>query len=530
MCGIAGYAGNGKEWLPTAVTKLKHRGPDDDAMHFVDSVGFAHTRLSIIDLSKNGKQPIESWNYILTYNGEIYNYNELRSYLNAYDDLGNINGGNDAYTFLAFAEKYGLETALNRSNGMFAFGLYDKNKKTITCVVDRFGQKPLYYYQTEDSFYFASTPAALYNLKQRWKIDHQALDKYFMLGALMGPDHLIQGIKKLCAGQMLTYEIESKKLKVSQWYEIQPLAEVKDIEPYIWQAIDAVKVSDVPVNLFLSGGIDSTLVASRFKNTQAVHLRSPEEGYALAVANKYNLNLRIVDPEEFHIWQILTDYSEKSGEPTMAGAIPWITAKYAKKYGKVAIIANGADELFFGYDRIQGDTDNESIKQNYHLFRGSAYPRSLMNAYRLKHNGKPSSRVTELMTFVQFDINRTLDFAAMCHGLEVRSPFLDHRLVEAALSIPEKKHRYKGNKTLLKAILHKLGFEMSFTERPKQGFSMHYKPLGFENSKIVCYDWAQYKGYLDVKDKVLTPRDLSYIQTACVGLNVWYDVHKNMLR
>lgn len=530
MCGIAGYCGNGRNWLKSALISLEHRGPDFQDFLIINNVGFGHTRLSILDLSKSGNQPAISSNYMMTFNGEIYNYQELRSYIYATDDLGKNPTTNDAYSFLGFIEKYGLSTALNRSNGMFAFGLYDQREKTIYCAVDRFGQKPLYYYESNNEFYFASTPAALYNLKSKWQLDNQAIDRYFMLGALMGEDHILKGIKKLCAGQLLSYDIEKKKVNIKQWYNVAEIAEAQDIKPYVFDAIDAVKIADVPVNIFLSGGIDSTIVASRFIGSTAIHLRSHEEPYALAVANKFKLNIKLVDPAEYSIEHILNDFTIKTGEPTMAGAIPWITAKYARQYGKVAVIANGADELFFGYDRIQGDNEPTSSRQNSHLFRGSIYPRNLLNNYRIKHGNKPSSRLTELLTFVQFDINRTLDFASMCHGLEVRSPFLDHRLVEAALSISESKHRQKGNKTLLKAILHNLGFEKSFTDRPKHGFSLSFKPIGYDELKEVAYLWAIKNGYIQLTNNPITGRDQQYLQASALGLYFWYHNHKHIIQ
>jgi len=525
MCGIIGYIGenadNYVKWVEDGLKKLTHRGPDGNNLITSNNYVFGHTRLSIIDLSDNAIQPMCYGDSVFTFNGEIYNYQQLHSYMDANDDKGLNNSQGDTATFLKYIHRYGIHSALNSANGMWAFGLYNKKQERFYASVDRFGQKPFYYFQSGNQLWFASSPNILYNLKIGWDLDRKAVVSYLQLGGIIGPDRMFKGIKKLCANELLTFNPKTGQLIIENYWVPNHNLNTQSIELIVNNAIDMCKVSDVPVNIFMSGGIDSTIVASRFAHHTAIHLKSNEEEYAQDVAKKFHLSLKIANPLHHHINEIMHDYVSKSGEPTMAGAIPWITAKYAKNFGKVAIIANGADELFFGYDRIHRDNENESVSQNNHLFRGSAFSHGELNAYRLKYGSKFSSRWTELMTFVQFDINSTLDFASMAHSLEVRSPFLDHRLVEAALSIEEPIHRKKGNKSILKEMLWKLGFNQAWTDRPKQGFSLFFKPEQTDEMRDRAFEWLLSNNFLILKNK-LSSRDENYLKSSALGLYYWY--------
>lgn len=525
MCGIAGHIGNVPNgWMDKALAHMEHRGPDGLDKMSIDEVEFGHRRLAIIDLSENGKQPIRYKNLMMTFNGEIYNYRELRQYLTADDDLGKQLFYNDAHIAIRYIYKYGINHFLKNASGMWAIALYDLTAKKISLITDPFNQKPIYYYHSSNRFVFASEPACLYNLHEQWELDEDALETYWQLGGIIGENQLLKGIYKVTAGQVITYDCASKTIQKHRWYTPIEHTHPDDISQLIYSAIDEIKVADVPVNIFLSGGIDSSIVASRFESgSTAIHLASPEHEYAQEVAAKYKLKFEVCNPENHYTSEILNDYVIKSGEPTMAGAIPWITAKEARKFGKVAIIANGADELFFGYDRLMKDKQVYSNYQNNHLFRGSIYRSEHLNKHRLK-----TSRKTELDIFIQYDLNRTLDFASMCHGLEVRSPFLNRKLAEAALSIPEEKHRHNGNKSILKDILHKQGFPVSFTERPKQGFSLHFKPIGYEQEAKDALEWAVKEQYIFFRNYP-SSRDRAYLSSAALGFKYWFNHYKSII-
>lgn len=520
MCRIAGAydKDNIKRLLAiSGMTEYQHRGgPDARGVKTVDDVTFGHNRLSIIDLTQLGEQPQRAERYMITYNGEIYNFKDFAPL-----------SRNDTQAILYTIENKGIEATLPYLNGMFAIGIYDKQEKQIHCIVDRFAQKPLYYYHKAGKFYFASWPAALYDLEDSWELDRDALQSYWLLGSVMGENSLFKGIKKLNASEWLSYDIKTDKITIKRYWQPQFQDHTNGIEDLVFDAIDKTKVSDVPIHIFLSGGIDSTLVASRFTNGQAVHLDSPERQYAEQVAHKFNIDLKVINPTEISAADALIDYSRQTGEPTMAGLIPYITAKEVSKHGKVAITANGADELFFGYDRTSDDITG---KQLGHILRISANftPNPLGEGIPLLH--KANGRHFELLSYVQFDLNKTLDFASMCHGLEVRAPFLDHRLVEMALSIHEKEHRAKGNKTILKQMLWRLGFTKQFTDRPKQGFSLHYQPANLPELIRFAWQWVKANGYLTVNDKHLTPRDKKYLEMSALGFYYWFQVWNGKIR
>ena len=138
-------------------------------------------------------------------------------------------------------------------------------------------------------------------------------------------------------------------------------------------------------------------------------------------------------------------------------------------------------------------------------------------------------RWEELNSYVQYDLNQTLDFASMCHGLEVRCPFLDHRLVEMALSIPESVHRAQGNKTILKNMLRKFGFGNHFLNRAKLGFSLHTQPENLESLIATAWRWVQKEGFLNIQGKKLTPRDDRYLKMSALSFYYWHQVWSHKL-
>lgn len=505
MCRISGTVGFTKEQALRILDYQKKGGPDLSKLQTVnDRVCFSHNLLSIIG---HQEQPVSSDRYVMTFNGCWYDFKDYYPYATS-----------DTIALLMHFNAKGLE-ALKDVNGMFAIGLYDKLEEKIHLIVDRFGQKPCYYYHSGDKFAFASNPAALYELQDKWEIDGDALQSYWLLGSVMGSDGIFKGIKKVCASEIVTFDLNTHKVSTSRWYE--PMFHVEpDLEGLVYDAIDKVKVADVPIHIFLSGGVDSTLVASRFAGGNAIHLDSPEREHAQFVADKFNINLKVLSSFNINTEECLTDYVLNSGMPTMAGLIPYITAREVSKFGRVAITANGADELFFGYDRT---SEKITDKQEEHIFRRSAF----------KHNAKyiayNSGRLLELGTYVQFDLNHTLDSASMCHGLEVRSPFLDHRLVEAALSVPEREHRKKGNKTILKEMLRKLGFKDQFINRPKIGFSLHKQPTDIDKWKRLAWNFAIENNFLKIPD-VLSGRDKAYLEMSALGYYFFYTNWKHKIK
>lgn len=513
MCSIAGVINYNQEAVTKMTMTMFRRGPDYNSEMKNDNVIFGHNLLSVIGYQP---QPVKSDRYMMVFNGCIYNYKELYP-----------NESSDTIAILNSFDDKGIKDTLDSLNGMFAIGLYDTVLKKLHLIVDRLAQKPIYYYQEGDKFAFASTPSALLQFKDKWQIDRDALQSYWLLGSTMGECSIWQGIKKVCASEWLTLDLQSNEITIQRyWWPMYQDNAIDHIESLVLDAINKVKISDVPVHIFLSGGIDSTLVASQCQNIDAIHLDSPEKEYAELVSQRFGIKLKTISPIDVDAEECLIDYSRQCGEPSMAALIPYITAKETAKNGKVAIIANGADELFFGYDRI-----NQKVtkKQCFHIMRSLMTDRQYHDfIYPLteKHNYEDerlsSGRWFELMTFVQYDLNKTLDFTSGCHGLEVRSPFLDHRLIECALSIREDIHRKNGNKTILKNMLRKMGFNDKFLNRPKQGFSLHYKPNNMDNLIKQAWDWCIANKWLVLPPTQLSGRDQKYLEMSCLGFYYFY--------
>lgn len=529
MCGISGTVGFDDE--QDCIDLMDHQEKRGNDAAFFQDVNFdpqiylGHNRLSILDLSSEGNQPMKSnsGRYALTYNGEIYNFKDFDPYAT-----------NDARAYLNYIEKVGHEQALQSANGMYAYCLFDAVLKQIHLVVDRFGQKPLYYCHDGESFAFASSVGALMQLREKWEIDQDGLQSYWLLGSTMGENSMISGIKRLTGSHCLTYDIQANTVKIERYWAPKFQDNTSGIEELVFDAIKKTLISDVPVSVFLSGGIDSTLVASQCQGMNAVHLGELEYPYAQEVASKFNMNLLQVNPQEWHVMESLKDYAFQSGEPSMAAIIPYITAKEVSKHAKVAISANGADELFFGYDRTKQEM---CIPQRQHMIRSIMpdkdmytflYP-MIAEKFDYTDDRLSAGRWFELMAYVQFDLNKTLDSASMCHSLEVRSPFLDHRLVEMALSIPESVHRKNGNKTILKNMLRKMGFNDAFLNRSKLGFSLHREPAGMEDLKTEAWKFVKDNGFLKCDDSKLNGRDERYLKMSALSFYAWYKTWEGKL-
>jgi asparagine synthase (glutamine-hydrolysing) len=508
MCRIAGTVNYPPQVVANMLDHQKAGGPDLCKLVTKNNVTFGHCLLSIIG---HQEQPITESGYMMTFNGCIYNYKELSPYATS-----------DTVALLDNFVNKGID--FTDLNGMWALGLYDSINDEIILSVDRFGQKNLYYYHSGDKFAFASNPGALYPLLETKEINQDALQSYWLLGSVMGEYSILRGIHKLCAGELIRFNTKSGILKRERYYEPKYVDNaIQIIEDVVIDAIDKVKVADVPIHIFLSGGIDSTLVASRFANREAIHLDSCEKVYAQQAADMFGIKLKVVYPQDIDVEECLTDYSLFSGEPTMAGLIPYITAREVSRYGRVAITANGADELFFGYNRTKQDATQE---QYDHIFRNSA---GLIHNFYLEipcDDDFSSGRIAELYSYVQFDLNKTLDFASMAHGVEIRSPFLDHRLVEAALSIPESAHRKQGNKTILKNMLKRMGFSQQFLDRPKIGFSLTKQPKDLSRLLDMTWRWVKKEGYLTCDEGKLNGRDYQYLRMSALGFYYWFKAHK----
>lgn len=366
MCGIVGFNWEDKNLLKKMMTSIEHRGPDDNGYYIDKNISLGHQRLSIIDLSAKGKQPIynEDKSIIINFNGEIYNYKLLRKELE--------NKGHKFYTdtdtevIVHAYEEYGID-CVKQFNGMFAFAIYDTNKKTIFLARDRIGIKPLYYYFENKKIIFASEIKAILEYNIPREVDKESLAQFFTFGYTISPKTMFKGIFKLPPASTLIYD--KNGLKINQYWDINFNPQKKSLQNWkqelfynLKDAVDKRLMSDVPLGAYLSGGIDSSsivammnLVMDKPVNTYSVGFDCDEVVnelcYAKIVADKLNTNHHeiIVTSEDAikSLPNIVWHLDEPINNPA---AVPlYYMSKAAKKDMTVVLNGNGGDEVFAGY-------------------------------------------------------------------------------------------------------------------------------------------------------------------------------------
>lgn len=383
MCGIAGFLSLARTEDPSAIlvrmaAAIVHRGPDDAGVWTDEEAGvaLAHRRLSILDLSPAGHQPMlsPSGRYVMVFNGEIYNHLTLRQRLAGYGWRGH----SDTETLLAGFERWGVEATLKMSVGMFAIALWDRETATLTLARDRLGEKPLYYGWQGDALLFGSELKALKAHPMfRAEIDRDALTLFLRHNAIPAPYSIYQGIHKLPAGTFLQAHAGQKQARPMAYWSARAVAEagqrnrfrgsdqeaVAELEQLLSQAVGGQMVADVPLGAFLSGGIDSTTVVALMQAQSARPVKTftigfDEAGYneaehAHAVARHLGTEHTelYVKPEEAQsvipLLPGLYDepFADSSQIPT------YLVSRLAKSHVTVSLSGDGGDELFAGYNR-----------------------------------------------------------------------------------------------------------------------------------------------------------------------------------
>ena len=377
MCGINGilHLQSQKKVDERLLTKmrdsLEHRGPDDKGLFIENNIGLGHRRLSILDVSAAGHQPFLSDNgrYVMVYNGEIYNfkdfYSELKS--NGFD----IRTSSDTEVLLKLFELYGTKI-LNRLNGMFAFVIWDKKERKLTAVRDRMGVKPLYYTFYNETFYFASEQKALFTAGVPLKMAKDGMEEYIFNRFVAGENTLYENIKKILPGHILTIH-ESGKVTTEKWWdlkaEIQNQPKIKNPVEWFRETFDnSVKlrmVSDVPVGVLLSGGLDSSSILAslnqqNFRDIQTFNIGFKEKEHnesdlAKMMSDKFDYGFHTMQLEDNALFEKLVDSTYFQDEPIMHLSEPHILAlsQMAKPSVKVLLSGEGADELMGGYVRYK---------------------------------------------------------------------------------------------------------------------------------------------------------------------------------
>ncbi len=520
MCGIIGYCSR-KEPIDLLVFNqmrdtMAHRGPDGmDSCFFSNNfVALGHRRLSIIDLSEQGKQPMSTENgqIWITFNGEIYNYQILREELiHKYPFKSQTDTEVVLYGYL----EWGMKELLNKLEGMFAFAIYDITKERMFLARDKVGIKPLYYYLSEHAIVFASELKAITAYpKFIKKINPIALASYFKLRYVMAPYTIYENCFKLLPGHFIEFNQFKKSSKLTKYWsidsvEIKHRSKEKLLIEKIQRALDRavqshVLTSDVPVHTFLSGGIDSstiTALAKKYnKNISSYSIEVKDESKneiddAKYVADYLNVSLTTdtLDAQLFNKLhnEVVLAYDEPMADTSN---IPtYFLCQLTAKHVKVSLSGDGGDELFYGYKWYQKlPKDGTSVSADSYfktisntlsnqvfktLFPNLTKENLLIeerfiNKYKEKSISKKNAHKYDFVTFMLDDILTKVDTASMAHSLEARVPFLDYNVITLALSIPEEQlYQNQELKYILKKASEKWLTKKTLYKQ-KKGFSV----------------------------------------------------------
>jgi asparagine synthase (glutamine-hydrolysing) len=582
MCGFTGYlASNNQAFESSAEPTLRrmanaivHRGPDSDG-YWTDpaaGIGLAHRRLAIVDLSPAGAQPMASGSgrYVIAFNGEIYNHPRLRQMLEAEGRGGATwRGHSDTETLLAGFDAWGIEGTLQRTIGMFAIALWDRQTRVLTLARDRVGEKPLYYgWQGQGNgaaFLFGSELSALRRHPAfAATVNRDALALYMRHNCIVGEHSIYSGIRKLPPGHLLTVSAAAPEPVVRQWWSVAAVAEQGVAQPFAGtpdQAVDELDallrdavaqqmMADVQLGAFLSGGIDSSTVVALMQAQSSRPVRTfsigfHEEGYneaehAKAVAKHLGTDHTelYVTPEQALavIPKLPALYSEPFADSSQ---IPtFLVSQLARQHVTVSLSGDAGDELFCGYnrysmtarwwhklsrlplplrrllaraitavppgawDKLAGGLPMSRVGDKLHKGAALLGSRNVADLYRgmVSHWTDPASVVLgatdpatvltglapafkglgdvermmalDMLSYLPDDILAKVDRAAMGVSLETRVPFLDHRVVEFAWSLPLA-YKLRGGVTKwpLRQVLYR-HVPRELIERPKMGFGV----------------------------------------------------------
>ncbi|MGB5866415.1 MAG: asparagine synthase (glutamine-hydrolyzing) [Arcobacteraceae bacterium] len=527
MCGIVGTNFNfGVDFL--SVTNLmKSRGPDNTSIKQFKNSFLGHTRLSIVDLDDEANQPMQFGDLVIVFNGEIYNYDELK----ISENLECITSS-DTEVLIRLYEKYDTEF-LDLLNGAFSFCIYDISNDKYFCARDRYGKKPFYYYAKENKFIFASMIKPIISLLGFTpKLNKIALSQYLQYFVPLTPNTFYTDINKLAAGSYLLFE--NGKLQSKKYYKIKTYKKItdeetalKNIEDTLYNSVEQRLKSDVEVGTLLSGGIDSSLISTIYSqitnhkiNTFSVgyktHTKYSELPFANLVAKNINSNHTALEISQNDFINSLDEVFENLEEPHAdPAAIPLylLTKKINEQGIKTVLSGEGSDELFLGYDNyakflkyyefeksldekqtaflneiissMGGNKEAEYLrrvvkKENIYNSFGEIYTSSqrkkLLKKVATFKSETPKKDPVDWMSYIDTKIwlgealLSKVDKMCMANSVENRNPFLDFRLVDTAFSIESNLKVGDTNKYLLKKLASKY-IPNEIIHRTKKGFN-----------------------------------------------------------
>ena len=400
MCGIAGFLSTENEFFLKSLKNLDnikdvlyHRGPDDNGIwhNNKELVAFAHTRLSIQDLSAAGHQPMKSSSgrYLMVYNGEIYNHLDLRKKLKYLDKQISWKGNSDTETLLNSFDNWGIEKTLNLCSGMFSIAVWDIKTKELTLIRDRFGEKPLYFGLVNNNFIFGSELKVFKKISSfDNEISRDSLNLFLRFAYVPGPKSIYKNIFKLPPGAVLKINRDNlnkiisdtensyEKFKIYKWWNAKEIfnskstnlysneeVAINDTEKLLTDSIQSQLISDVPVGTFLSGGIDSSLVSTLMQKKLSINTKTftigfddkkyDESKYAKKIAKLIGTEHNELILNQKEALNIIPTLPKVYDEPFAdSSQIPTILlSKFAKQQITVALTGDGGDELFGGYNR-----------------------------------------------------------------------------------------------------------------------------------------------------------------------------------
>lgn len=536
MCGINGFNFQNRKIIEDMNDSIKHRGPDDSGVYSSKDLSLGQRRLSIIDISKKASQPMifihKGKKAIIVFNGEIYNFLEIKGELikKGYT----FKNKSDTEVILASYFEWG-EDCVKHFNGMWAFCIYDLQKKILFLSRDRLGQKPIYYFHKKGKFIFSSEIKGILKHKVPKDFSQEAIDLYFTLGFIPAPYSIYKNINKLEARQSLIFDLRKKKIKKYYYYQYPKYNPEKNKKKLISEGKklleDAVKkrlIADVPLGAFLSGGLDSSSIVYFMQKNMRQKVNTFSIGFegkydeskeAKLVSNKFKTkhHHKYFAEKDFKklLPKIFYYYDEPFADPSMFPML--FLSKFAREKLTVAISGDGGDEIFGGYPRHIKGRQLALLKKTPSLFRKlllqlipKSFPdKGLREGLRLSLLNKDEihSEVREdvykpkiYKKLVQNKLRECLklskgnlaeaiilldryfstlgdhflvkvDRASMAASLEVRSPFLDYRMIEFASRIPvEYKTSLKQSKVLFRKMMKGILPKAVLTKK-KQGFT-----------------------------------------------------------
>ena len=579
MCGIAGF--NFNVDTKKVQKSLFHRGPDAQSAWSDENFHLIHTRLAIVDIA-HGVQPFEYGEYVIVFNGEIYNHLELRKTLREFV----FHTKSDTETLLYLYIKY-KEKLFSKLDGMFAFAIYNKKTKQLFLARDRAGKKPLYIYQEGQKFAFASEINTLKFLPL--SINGDDINLFLSTGFC---ESGYNEISEFPAGHYGYFQKElhtQRYFDILEYYQKPKITSFEESLTLVDEALEqSVKSrllsSDVEVGAFLSGGIDSSLIvakASKYKELQTFTVRFrdgiDESALASLVAKKYNTKHHIIDIE-FDVKENIEHILQSYGRPFFdsSAVASYFVSKEARKYVKVVLNGDGADELFGGYRRYVPLANHFDTIAKYFSFllpylkpknrsklmflqrlirlsnkRGIEWYNTLLNNLFVDNYSFSSTKITQLNNFIEsvplnsfekllyIDFEKNLggllmkiDIATMQNSLEGRSPFLSKYFLELAPRIP---YKIKGLRT--KYILRHLAksyLPQELINAPKRGFEVPLTKWVEQDLKEMIFDYLAkgfYKNFIDerfVQDIMENKTTISQEQRAKIlyllfSLEVWHE-------